>query len=156
MGEQLRARASARDRVRGRRWLCDRLAGPAGDLLAHMLDHLPLPRDELQRLGHVLADLAQRPAATTGTDRWQRIDDALARQMLRQGPSCRLAPLKRRHRNLVARRSRYQPGRHLGLRGILLQISQLKLELIQQCATFRGLAEPLVLQLPDCVFELLD
>ena len=36
-----------------------------------------------------------------------------------------------------------------GLRGIFLQISQLKLELIQQRAAFRGLPEPLVPQLPD-------
>jgi hypothetical protein len=42
------------------------------------------------------------------------------------------------------------------LRGILLQISQLKLELIQQRATFRGLTEPLMPQLADRVFELLD
>src|SRR6266545_3296104 len=52
MGEQLRARTPACDRMRGRRWLRDRLAGPAGELLAHMLDHLPLLWDKLQRLGH--------------------------------------------------------------------------------------------------------
>src|SRR6266700_2938900 len=43
-----------------------------------------------------------------------------------------------------------------GLRSILFQISELKLELIEQIATLRGLAEPLVPQLSDCVFELLD
>ena len=59
MGEQLRPRAPAGDRVRWRRRLADRFAGPAGELLAHVLDHLPLARNELQRLGHVLADLAQ-------------------------------------------------------------------------------------------------
>jgi len=47
----------------------------------------------------------------------------------------------------VARRS--HPGRRLGLRGILVQIGQLKLELIQQGAAFRGLAKPLVSQLAD-------
>jgi hypothetical protein len=47
----------------------------------------------------------------------------------------------------VARRS--HPGRRLGLRGILLQIGQLQLELVQQCAAFRGLAEPFVPQLAD-------
>ena len=66
------------------------------------------------------------------------------------------APLKRRHRHLVARRGRSHPGHRVGLRGILLQIGKLKLELIQQYAVCRGLAEPLVPQLPDRVFELLD
>jgi hypothetical protein len=28
--------------VEGRRWLVDRLAGPAAPLLAHRLDHLPI------------------------------------------------------------------------------------------------------------------
>src|SRR5262245_18050919 len=104
MGEQLGARTPARDRMRGRRWLCDRLAAPARELLAHVLDHLPLARNELQRLGHVLADLAQGSAAAARAGRRQRIDDAFARQMLRQGPARRLAPLERWYRDLVARR----------------------------------------------------
>ena len=37
-------------------WLIASLA-PAGVLRAHVLDRRPLPRNELQRLGHVLADL---------------------------------------------------------------------------------------------------
>src|SRR5262245_24069544 len=82
------------------------------------------------------------------------LDDPFARQLLRQGPARRLPPLERRHLYPVARRG--HPGCRLRLRGILLQIGQLKLELIQQCAAFRGLAEPLVPQLPDRVFELLD
>jgi hypothetical protein len=32
--------------VRGGRWLRDRLAGPAGELLAHVLDYFPLARNE--------------------------------------------------------------------------------------------------------------
>ena len=80
--EQACPGAPARDRMRGRRRLRDRFAGPAGELLAHVLDHFPLARDELQRLGHVLAELAQgRPAAARACRR-QRIDNALARQML--------------------------------------------------------------------------
>ena len=46
-----------------------------------MLDHLPLARNELQRLGHVLADLAQVRAATARADRQRWIDDALAWQV---------------------------------------------------------------------------
>jgi hypothetical protein len=42
------------------------------------------------------------------------------------------------------------------LRGVLLQIGKLQLELVQQCAALRGLSELLVPQLPDREFELLD
>ena len=66
LGQQLRPGAAARDRMRRRRRLGDRLAGPAGELLAHVLDHLPLARHELQRLGHVLAELAQLPPPQHG------------------------------------------------------------------------------------------
>ena len=69
MSEQLGTCAPARDRMRGRRRLADRFAGPAGELLAHVLDHLPLPRNELQRLGHVLADLAQSAVTTAWAGR---------------------------------------------------------------------------------------
>ena len=34
-----------------------------------MRDHLPLTRDQLQRLGHILADLAQPLVATAWADR---------------------------------------------------------------------------------------
>src|SRR5262245_34076259 len=78
MGEQLGAGASARDRMRGSWWLRDRLARATRELLAHVLDHLPLARNQFQRLGHVLADLVQRPAATRA-GRGHRIDDPLAR-----------------------------------------------------------------------------
>ena len=65
MGQQLRPGAAARDRMRRRRRLGDRLAAPARELLAHVLDHLPLPRHQLQRLGHVLAELVQRRRRST-------------------------------------------------------------------------------------------
>jgi hypothetical protein len=38
----------------------------------------------LQRLGHVLADLAQRGAAAAGARDRRRVHQALARQMIRQ------------------------------------------------------------------------
>ena len=41
------------------------LSGSAGELLAHMLNHLPLAWNELQRLGYILADLLQRRTAAT-------------------------------------------------------------------------------------------
>ncbi len=76
--EQLRPGTSARDRMRRRRLLGDGLARAAGELLPHMLDHFPVARYVLQALGHVLAELAQGPAAARA-ERRCRIDDALAR-----------------------------------------------------------------------------
>ena len=68
MSEQLWASAAARDRIRGCRRLRDRRTGPARELLAHVLDHFPLARNELQRLGHVLADLAQAAVTAARAD----------------------------------------------------------------------------------------
>jgi hypothetical protein len=59
-------------RVRRRRRLSDLLAAPARVLLAHVLHHLPLPRHQLQALGHVLAQLVQGSAAARA-GRWRRI-----------------------------------------------------------------------------------
>ena len=152
MRQQPRPGASAGDRVRRRRRLGDLLAAPARVLLAHMLDHLPLPRHQLQRLGHVLAQLVQRTAAARA-GRGHRVDHALARQMLGQRPARRLAPRERLHRHALRRGDLFRRLR-LGL--ILLQLEQLQLELIQQRPSLRRLAEPLMLQLGDPVFELLD
>jgi hypothetical protein len=63
LGQQLRPGAAAGDRVRRRRRLGDGLAFATGELLAHVLDDLPLRRDVLQGVGDVLAQLPQRPAA---------------------------------------------------------------------------------------------
>ena len=131
-------------RRRGR--LGDRLAGAAGELLAPVRDDFPLPRNELQRLGHVLADLAQSIVTTAGTDQRRRIDDAFARQMRRQRTPRGLAPLERWHSDLLGGGSHHL-RRGLGLRGILFQIGELQFELIEQRATFRGLAELRVPQL---------
>ena len=50
-GQQVRPGKAARRDVEGRRRLHDLLAFPARELFPHRLDHLPLPRDHLQRLG---------------------------------------------------------------------------------------------------------
>jgi hypothetical protein len=68
-----------------RRSLADLLAVPAGKLLAHMLDHLPLARDRFQRLGDVLAKLAQPLAAAAKASRRSRHDHPLAWRMLGKG-----------------------------------------------------------------------
>jgi hypothetical protein len=46
VGEELWPRPTPRDRVRWRWRLRDCLARPAGELLAHVLNHFPLPRNE--------------------------------------------------------------------------------------------------------------
>ena len=133
------------------------LAGPAGELLAHVLDHLPLARDELQRLGHVLADLAQGRPAAARAGRRQRIDDALARQMLGQRPARRLAPLERRHIDCCARRGCRDPCRRLGLpRHLLPSSASCSSSCSSSAPRSDGLAEPLVPQLGDRELELLD
>jgi hypothetical protein len=81
-GKQVRAGKAARRDVERRRRLADRLALPAGELLAHRLDDLPLARDHLQRLGDVLAQLRQLGRAAAGTALGCGDDDAFARQML--------------------------------------------------------------------------
>jgi len=74
-----------------RRRLADLLARAASELLADGLDHLPLPRDDLERLGDVLAHLhdAVRPAARAGGRGCDH--HPLARQMLRDGFASRAA-----------------------------------------------------------------
>ena len=64
--QQVRARPAPGCRVERRRRLGDLLAMTAGELLAHRLDHLPAAWDDLQRLGHVLADLRQLLRAAAG------------------------------------------------------------------------------------------
>src|ERR1700748_2062620 len=77
-----------------RRRLGNRLARAGRERLATVRDHLPLARNELQGLGHVLAELVQSAAATRAR-RGRRIDDALARQMLGQRPASHLLPYRR-------------------------------------------------------------
>src|SRR3954452_1860340 len=83
--QQARAGPAARDHMKGGWRLADLLAVAAAEFLADMLDHLPLPRDHLQRLGDVLAQFAQPHTAAAQTARWARFDHALAWQMFREG-----------------------------------------------------------------------
>ena len=59
MGKKVRSSPAAGDRMRRRLGLGDRFATATRELLAHVLDHLPARRHELQRLGDVFAELAQ-------------------------------------------------------------------------------------------------
>src|SRR5665647_2351293 len=69
---------AAGDDVERRRGLADLLAITAGELLADVLDHLPGFGDDLQRLGDVLAQLAQPPTAAAGASRRPRHDYPLS------------------------------------------------------------------------------
>ena len=81
--QQVRSCATPGDRMERRGRLGDRLAGTAGKLLTHRLDHLPLTRHALQGLGDRLAQLGQGPA-TAGACGRAGDDDTLARQVCRQ------------------------------------------------------------------------
>src|SRR6266851_794578 len=83
-------RPASGDHMERRRRLANLLAVPAGELLAHMLDHLPLARDRFQRLGGGLAQLAQPPATAAKASDRSRHDHPLARQMRGEGLAGRL------------------------------------------------------------------
>jgi hypothetical protein len=84
-GQKVRPGKAARRHMEGRRRLRDHLALPARELLPHRLDHLPLARNDLQRLGDVLAELRQLRRAAAGTILGPCDYHALARQMLGKG-----------------------------------------------------------------------
>ncbi len=151
--QQVRASPSARRCVERRRRLADFLASPASELLADGLDHLPLSRNDLQRLGDILPHLhdAIRSAART---RHRRLEHhALARQVLREGLPGRTAALEPRNRR----------GLHRRLRGDLvlgrggLEFFELQLHLVDQTrAAFRAVAILLPPQPGDLEPEVLD
>jgi hypothetical protein len=57
--QEARAGEAARRDMERRRRLGDRFALPTGEPLPNGLDHLPLTRNDLKRLGDVLAELRQ-------------------------------------------------------------------------------------------------
>ena len=76
--------------------------------------------------------------------------------MLRQRTARRLAAIERLHGHARHRGRLARLRRSLGLRLVFLELEQLQLELVEQRATLRRLAEPLVPQLGDRVPQLLD
>jgi hypothetical protein len=110
------------DDVKGCGGLGDLLAGPAGELLAHGLDHFPLPRHDLQGLGDVLAEFGE-PAAAARAARRRRHHHPLAWQVSRQRRSHRLPAADAAHRRRLRR------GRASGdlvFRGTGLQLLELQ------------------------------
>jgi hypothetical protein len=92
--QQPGAGAATGDRVVGRRGRDHRLAGPAGELLAHVPDHLEAARHIVEGLGRLLADPAQSGAAI-GAGAGGGMQHLFARQMLGQQPARRLLFLDR-------------------------------------------------------------
>lgn len=148
--QKVRAGMAARDDVERCGWLGDRLAGPAGEAFPHRLDHLPLARDHLQRLGEVLAELHQLERTTARAVHGSRDDDALARFMLREWLAPRSLALEGRN----ARRSRNRFRSQLVLGGIGLKILELHLQLVEEPGlAFRARAKQLAPQLLDLQLE---
>src|SRR5882724_165503 len=112
-----------------RRSLADLLAGTAGELLADMLDHLPLPRDDLQRLGDVLAQLAQPRAATAKANSRARLDHPLTRQMFGEGLARRTLAGERHD---IGGLGHGPLGGDLVLGGRTLELLERQLHLIEQ------------------------
>ena len=121
-GEEAGPGPSARHDMERRRGLCDRLAIPARELLAHRLDHLPLARDHLESLGHVLAQLRQARATASRARTWRRNDDTLAREMFGERLAAR--PLARKGGD-IGGPGRGDFGGQVILAGIGLKVFQL-------------------------------
>ncbi len=121
-GEQAGPGPAARDHMERCRRLADGLTVTARELLTHVLDHLPLTGNDLQRLGDVLAELGEARTAAAGAGRRSGHDDPLPGQVLRKWLA--RGPLAREGGNVRG------PGRgHLGgeliLGGRSLQLLEL-------------------------------
>ena len=111
------------------RSLADFLAVPAGELLADILDHLPLTRDRFQRFGDGLAQLAQPPAAAAKASGRSRHNHPLARQMLGERLARRALAAEGRHIRGLGHR---HLGRDLVFGRRTLQLLELQLDLIEK------------------------
>src|SRR5919106_1761467 len=141
--------------MEGRRRLRNPLAVPAGELLADGLNHLPLARDDFQRLGDVLAELRDPPGAATGACHRGLDHNPLAPQMFGECFTDRPAALERAH-------ERRRPGRDL-LGGKIvfargrLELLELQLHLLKQtCPSLRPPPVKLTPQLQDLELERRD
>ena len=155
-GQQVGTGPSPRRRME-RRWrLADLLASPAGELLPHRLDHLPLARDDLQRIGDILTHLYDAVRATARTAGRCLDHHTLARQMFGEGFAHGLAPREGAHSaGLVRRPSLF--NRHCILGRRCFQFLKLQFQLIDQtCAALGGDAVPVTAQLGDFQLQLLD
>ena len=131
-GDQAWPGPSTRDRMERGRRLADLLAGPAGELLTHGLDHLPAPRDHLQRLGDIFAHFYETIRAAAGTGGRRLDNNPLARQVIGKGFAHRMAAREGAHRAGLF--SRLAGGQDIfGCRR--LQLLKLQFQLIDQPRT---------------------
>jgi hypothetical protein len=145
--QQARAGPTPSNYMERRRSLADLLAVAAGELLADMLDHLPLPRDHLQRLGDILAQLAQPRATAALANGRSRLDHPLARQVLGEGLARRTLADKR---HPIGGLGDGPLGDDLVLSRRTLDFLERQLHLIEQPhRAFRALAIELARQLGD-------
>jgi len=114
-----------------RRGLADLLAVAASELLAHMLDDLPLPRNDFQRLGHVLAELVEARSAAACACHRPRKNDALARQMRWKGLAGRLSSREGADCGRL-RRIDLLFGGEIVRRGVGLELLEFELHLLEQ------------------------
>src|SRR5690606_13161759 len=134
-GKEARPRPAARYDMERRWWLGNRLTVPAGELLADGLDDLPLARDHLQRLGHILAQLRQPRAAARRAGAGCGDHDPLSRQVLGEGFAGRALALERGH---ARRLRRCGLGGKFILAGACLEFLELQLQLVEQPAAALG------------------
>jgi hypothetical protein len=105
-----------------------------------MADHLEPGRDLLQHLGHVRAQLREMRTAAAGADLVRMMDDLLARQMIRQGTSDRLAPLAPA---TAGRVGTARQGRRRARRFAFLEVLEHQLELVDLRVELLGRAAEL-------------
>jgi hypothetical protein len=149
LGQELRSGTAPVDRMERGRLLGDRIAGAAGEALAHMLDHAPACRNALQCLGHVLAELAQGRAAAAGAGRGSGMHDPMTRKMVRQGTASRLLAGKGLDRDRRVSRRR-------GLGSGFLQVFEPEFQLLDARAALRRWSEPLPPQPGDLELQPFD
>jgi hypothetical protein len=152
VGEQAGAGAPAGDRVIGRRRRDHGIASAAGQLFAHMPDHLEAAGHVIEGLAHLFADPAQGAAAMRA-GAGSRVPHLFARQMLGQWPGRRLLPLDRfLDRRRYRRRGSSPPLRLIGFQGLDRQLELLDLarQLLRGPAELgAAVARQLELQLGD-------
>lgn len=139
--------------------LADLLAVPAGELLAHTLDDLPLAGDHLQRLGDILTEPGQARPTAAQAGAWSRHDDPLSGQMLRERLAGRSLARERRHRRGRGhpRLGRGDLGGDLVAGGAGLKLFELQLHLIQQPGGALGVrAVALTVELRDLQLQMRD
>lgn len=126
--EKVGAQEAARRRMEGRRRLRNLLARAAGEPLPHRLHHLPLPWNDLQGLGDVLAQSGQVIRSAAGTRRRRRHNHSLTGLMFRKG----LAPILATHERRCAPGGGGSLGGKCVLVGGRLGLLKLHFELLEK------------------------